>query len=62
MWLGLAKVGVATALINFNQRKDVLQHSLDAVKANVIIYGTEYAQGKSIKKCKHFLFILLKIR
>lgn len=41
MWLGLSKIGVVTALINTNLRKETLVHSLNAVSAPGIIVSTD---------------------
>ncbi|CAL8077759.1 unnamed protein product [Calicophoron daubneyi] len=40
IWLGAAKIGVATALLNYNLRKDSLAHSLGAVDASAIVVGS----------------------
>ncbi|GAB0090108.1 hypothetical protein DMENIID0001_047910 [Sergentomyia squamirostris] len=41
MWLGLSKIGVITALINTNLKKDVLLHSIRVADAKAVIVGTE---------------------
>ncbi|XP_055516090.1 long-chain fatty acid transport protein 4 isoform X1 [Leucoraja erinacea] len=41
LWLGLAKVGVESALINFNLRMDALTHCITISKAKAIIFGSE---------------------
>ncbi|XP_072908912.1 long-chain fatty acid transport protein 4 [Hemitrygon akajei] len=41
LWLGLAKVGVEAALINFNLRLDALTHCITISKAKAIIFGSE---------------------
>lgn len=51
IWLGLAKIGCVTSLINTNHRKDVLIHSILNSEINVkgLIYGEELNEGsKSI--------------
>ena len=45
-WLGLAKIGVAPALINFNLRKNPLTHSIKAASCTAVIYGGELLDGK----------------
>lgn len=45
LWLGLAKVGLVTALINNNLRKEVLVHSINAANCKGIIVGTELVEG-----------------
>lgn len=46
IWLGLSKLGVITALVNTNLRKDVLVHSIKAANAKGVIIGFELADGK----------------
>ncbi|MDT0575373.1 long-chain-acyl-CoA synthetase [Croceicoccus sp. F390] len=41
VWLGLAKAGIVTALINTSATGNVLQHALDQVEARAMIVGTE---------------------
>jgi solute carrier family 27 fatty acid transporter 1/4 len=39
--LGLAKIGVISALVNFNLRKDSLLHSISVVNSKGLIYSTD---------------------
>ncbi|XP_054158008.1 long-chain fatty acid transport protein 4-like [Oppia nitens] len=41
IWLGLAKAGIVTALINTNQRLHQLVHSITVVNCKAIIFGSE---------------------
>ncbi|XP_026051678.1 long-chain fatty acid transport protein 1b [Carassius auratus] len=41
LWLGLAKVGVEPALINFNLRRDSLMHCMDVSGARGMVFGAE---------------------
>ncbi|XP_067825962.1 long-chain fatty acid transport protein 4 [Heptranchias perlo] len=41
LWLGMAKVGVEAALINFNLRMDALAHCINISRANAIVFGGE---------------------
>eukprot|EP00092_Neocalanus_flemingeri_P036124 GFUD01039329.1.p1 GENE.GFUD01039329.1~~GFUD01039329.1.p1 ORF type:complete len:650 (-),score=172.75 GFUD01039329.1:557-2506(-) len=41
LWLGCTKVGVVTALINFNLRGHSLLHSIKAASSTAVIFGTE---------------------
>ena len=50
LWLGCTKIGVVPALINFNLRGKSLMHSINAVSASAVIFGTELTPGK--KKLK----------
>lgn len=45
IWLGLSKIGVSTALINSNLRRDTLIHSFKVAKAKAIIVGTELIEA-----------------
>ena len=42
-WLGLSKIGVISALINFNLRGDSLAHCIKVSKAKTIVYSQELA-------------------
>ncbi|XP_041050500.1 long-chain fatty acid transport protein 4 isoform X1 [Carcharodon carcharias] len=41
LWLGMAKVGVEAALINFNLRMDALAHCINISRAKAIVFGGE---------------------
>jgi fatty-acyl-CoA synthase len=43
VWLGLAKVGIVTALLNTAARARVLRHALEQTGAVALIYGSECA-------------------
>lgn len=45
IWLGLAKLGVVTALINTNLRRETLRHSIAAANSKAIIVSAELAGG-----------------
>ncbi|XP_077382358.1 long-chain fatty acid transport protein 1a [Festucalex cinctus] len=45
LWLGLAKVGVEAALINFNLRKDSLLHCIGVSRSRAIVFGAELADA-----------------
>jgi len=40
-WLGLAKIGVIPALINYNLRQEPLFHTIHVAKCRAVIYGSE---------------------
>lgn len=44
IWLGLAKAGLVSALINTNQRMDTLIHSITVVNCRALIFGTELSE------------------
>ncbi len=48
LWLGLAKVGVEAALINFNLRRDSLLHCVGVSGSRAIVFGAELADGKKV--------------
>ncbi len=54
-WLGLAKIGVVPALVNFNLRKDPLVHTITVVKCKAVIYGLELESGTSNHFCLYAL-------
>ena len=39
-WLGLARIGVRSALINYSLRKDVLVHSFEVTKPKAIVFSS----------------------
>ncbi len=43
IWLGLAKVGIVTALLNTSARERVLRHALGQTGASALIFGSECA-------------------
>ncbi|ESP05040.1 hypothetical protein LOTGIDRAFT_205996 [Lottia gigantea] len=45
IWLGLSKIGVSAALINFNQRDMALVHSINVSNARAVIFGGELSQA-----------------
>lgn len=45
MWLGLSKIGVITALINFNLRNETLIHSIKAASTKAIIVSAEMMES-----------------
>uniref|UniRef100_A0A9J7XV01 Very long-chain fatty acid transport protein n=2 Tax=Cyprinus carpio TaxID=7962 RepID=A0A9J7XV01_CYPCA len=47
LWLGLAKVGVEAALINFNLRRDSLLHCLGVSASRALVFGAELADAVS---------------
>jgi solute carrier family 27 fatty acid transporter 1/4 len=40
-WLGLAKIGVISALVNFNLRKESLAHCISIVNAKGLVYSSD---------------------
>uniref|UniRef100_A0A8C2HGE4 Arachidonate--CoA ligase n=1 Tax=Cyprinus carpio TaxID=7962 RepID=A0A8C2HGE4_CYPCA len=47
LWLGLAKVGVEAALINFNLRRDSLLHCVGVSASRALVFGAELADAVS---------------
>lgn len=41
IWLGLSKIGVCTALINYNLRNQTLIHSVTVAEAKSLVFGVE---------------------
>jgi acyl-CoA synthetase (AMP-forming)/AMP-acid ligase II len=46
LWLGMAKIGVRAALINFNLRQQTLAHCITVSKCKAYIFGSNYASGE----------------
>ena len=44
-WLGLAKIGVIPAFINYNLKKEALLHTINVADCRAIIYGFELENG-----------------
>lgn len=47
LWLGMAKIGVEAALINFNLRLEALVHCVTISNAKAVVFGSELRDGKS---------------
>lgn len=45
IWLGLSKIGVVAALINYNLRKETLIHSIKVANSKAVILGSELGKG-----------------
>lgn len=45
IWLGMSKVGIVTALINYNQKLLSLAHSVNVANCCCLIYGSELTSG-----------------
>lgn len=43
--LGLSKIGVVTALINYNLRQKSLIHSIEVAECRAVIYGDTLQDG-----------------
>lgn len=46
LWLGMAKIGVEAALINFNLRMDALLHCVTISNAKAVVFGSELMEGE----------------
>lgn len=46
IWLGLAKLGITTALINSNLRYSSLSNSLNLAKVRAVIFSGQLSTGK----------------
>lgn len=46
LWLGLAKIGVISALVNYNLRNKSLVHTLVIGECKAIVYAKEFEDGK----------------
>ncbi|CAL1285540.1 unnamed protein product [Larinioides sclopetarius] len=52
IWLGLAKIGVVTALINTNLKRDSLGHSINCIDVKALIFGRNFSE--TVKDAKPF--------
>lgn len=52
-WLGLAKIGVVPALINYNLKEKALVHSIEAANCKAMIYGAELSSGLLLISQRH---------
>lgn len=48
IWLGIARIGGISPLINTNQTGHALLHSISIAHCNAVIYGSEYESGKLV--------------
>lgn len=46
LWLGMAKIGVEAALINFNLRLEALVHCVTISNAKAVVFGSELNDGE----------------
>lgn len=46
LWLGIARLGAITSLINTNQKGNVLMHSINIADCDVLIFSEEFEPGK----------------
>uniref|UniRef100_A0A671MRG5 Very long-chain fatty acid transport protein n=1 Tax=Sinocyclocheilus anshuiensis TaxID=1608454 RepID=A0A671MRG5_9TELE len=46
LWLGMAKIGVEAALINFNLRLEALVHCVNISSAKAVVFGSELTDGE----------------
>ena len=56
-WLGLAKIGVVTALINHNQRLQALIHAVQIANSKALIHGPEFSSGMEMLSTKQYMHI-----
>uniref|UniRef100_A0A665X0F9 Very long-chain fatty acid transport protein n=1 Tax=Echeneis naucrates TaxID=173247 RepID=A0A665X0F9_ECHNA len=47
LWLGMAKIGVEAALINFNLRLEALVHCVTISSAKAVVFGSELTDGEN---------------
>lgn len=59
IWLGLAKAGLVTSLINTNLRRNTLVHSISVVNCKAVIFSSDLADGKFRFSIYNLLILLL---
>lgn len=57
IWLGMSKVGIVTALINYNLRLVSLAHSVNVANCRCLIYGSELSSGAYSLKSRYTVAI-----
>ena len=62
MWLGLAKIGVITALVNSNLRSHPLIHSLNVAKLKSVITSAGLISGNHEDSKNQAEKLVLKLR
>lgn len=45
IWLGLAKAGLVTALINYNLRDKPLLHCIQIADCKAVVFGADFCDG-----------------
>lgn len=50
LWLGMAKIGIEAALINFNLRLEALVHCVHISNAKAVVFGSELTDGEEQKR------------
>ena len=45
IWLGLAKAGIVTALINHNLKSDPLRHCIEIAHSKAVVFGVEFSES-----------------
>lgn len=48
LWLGLAKIGVETALVNSHLRLDALLHCITISSSKAVVFGGEMMEGEAL--------------
>lgn len=48
LWLGLAKIGVETALVNSNLRMEALLHCITISNSKAVVFGVEMMEGEGL--------------
>ena len=46
LWLGLSAIGVVSALINTNNKKDLLLNTITAINAKAVVFESQYYNGQ----------------
>ncbi len=58
IWIGLAKIGIVTALVNNNLRDKSLLHALTIVDAKALIFEAALSEGKLLSTNVNFLLFI----
>ena len=58
LWLGLAKAGIVTALLNYNLRDKPLVHSITIAESKAVIVGAVFNDGTFIQLLFVYIYFI----
>lgn len=61
LWLGMAKMGIEAALINFNLRLEALVHCVNISNAKAVVFGSELTDGEGQNPLRAVRLIVMEM-
>lgn len=61
LWLGMAKMGIEAALINFNLRLEALVHCVNISNAKAVVFGSELTDGEGQNPLRAVQLIVMEM-